>query len=229
MISARALFGVGTARRRGPGGFTLIELLVVVSIIAMLMAMLMPALGRARKTAEQVGCLSNMRQLSTAMRMYAGEWSDVMPWQLEPFVSAPELGRWWYTQSTPIPILLGYDKMSKAVFEQGGHSVFNCPGASGQRASTDKPYVDYDANAYVMKWHAQYSWHTISSIREASGVVVLTDRGIGRARTYFDNYWWPFPDEVGNYHMGQTNVLYMDSHADSRLPESITVGEIVLP
>jgi prepilin-type N-terminal cleavage/methylation domain-containing protein/prepilin-type processing-associated H-X9-DG protein len=61
-------------RQHTPGsGFTLIELLVVISIISLLVGILLPALGAARKAAQASACLSNVRSLATANYLYAGD------------------------------------------------------------------------------------------------------------------------------------------------------------
>jgi len=62
-------------------GFTLIELLVVIAIIAVLAAILFPVFARAREKARQTTCMSNVRQLTTAVAMYAHDHNEMLPSQ----------------------------------------------------------------------------------------------------------------------------------------------------
>jgi len=85
------MVGVGKNFRRGQG-FTLIELLVVVAIIALLIAILIPALGKAREISQRSTCAANLNGIGKAMIIYAGAEADMYPTQPAP--DAGMLGMW---------------------------------------------------------------------------------------------------------------------------------------
>ena len=80
--------------KRCTSAFTLVELLVVIGIIAILIAVLLPALRTARESARTITCLSNLKQLMTAMQLYANESRTYLP--------PPKINEYWWVESAMI-------------------------------------------------------------------------------------------------------------------------------
>ena len=113
-------------------GFTLIELLVVVSIIALLVSILLPALSKAREQAKRAVCLSNVKGLGTATVMYATDnddwlmphpscWSD--PWADVRVIGHPSNPSWWF----------GYPEYPTQSYHERPGGLYN--------KYTDQPYL----------------------------------------------------------------------------------------
>ncbi len=130
--------------------FTLIELLVVIAIIAILASLLLPALTRAKESANRVACKSNLHQIAIAIQMYANDNHDLLPdLRKVPFTTHPPTaeGNWSWDISVPfINMIINYG---------GTRNIFYCP--SNKQFNSDLTW-GYDTNNNVNFKITGYLW-----------------------------------------------------------------------
>ena len=135
---------------RKPGAFTLVELLVVIGIIAVLIAILVPVLSKARDQANRTACLSNLRELGSAMLMYANAHKDKLP-NMNPPQTASD-----YDATNAVLVAMNRDHVKSP-------AVFRCPSdqdpAPGAIETADyslpnSARVSYDF--YSIFWEPEY-------------------------------------------------------------------------
>lgn len=209
------------AKNSGPrifqegSGFTLIELLVVIAIIAILAAMLMPALSRAKEAGKRIACLNNLRQLGLAQKLYAGDFNDCFPHR-------KSRGRWPsqmfedYGRNTRLLLCPSEPPGSPKTFEADTN---NYPADAAPRSYLMNGFNDfYSAKLGV----ASTAWSTLQSamvnqtvnikeenVLHPSDTIVLGEKRSGAGDYYMDIY-----ENGGNDTTGIAEQCRHDSRGD---------------
>lgn len=220
--------------------FTLIELLVIAAIIAILAAILLPALNKARKKAYAISCSGNLNQLGYAFFGYAGDNDDYFPTARQERDAADKL---WNTIYGPITWMIalhayiGYQDDRYGLFAYPvGKSVFICPAIADKSMGGYQAYgfnqflfgYKTDINgAVTLASGTSYQGPKISGVKSPSLSLALTDSRYSatdendRKRGF---YVITNPTtQVCYRHSKSTRTLYSDGHVQSDTPNDLNL------
>lgn len=206
--------------RRTPRAFTLVEILVVIAIIAICIGLLAPALARARQSAIQITCASNLRQWGQAMQIYINTNNGWLPrrGQGVQYVSIINRPSDWFNALPPLMRNKPYSELAAGndLPRPGQNSVWICP------TSVDlgyKYHFGYAMNMKLSTWNAPTpdrsnrvgNWSTMVFLTEGCGCYCST---------------MPAPAKYSPVarHRGLINIAFLDGHVASFVGKEIGVG-----
>jgi prepilin-type processing-associated H-X9-DG protein/prepilin-type N-terminal cleavage/methylation domain-containing protein len=226
-------------RVRAAGGFTLVELLVVIAILAILTALLLPALSRGKAGAQSAVCIGHLRQLGYAFMMYLDSHGGIFPTAAArgPLGAHPEDWLWWQVEMSAttmrdpsrgsiVPYLGKYDTR-----------LFRCPAdkdAEGREIAwrknpgNEQYFYSYSLNAasdrgmasYFSKDRSMMFLNRVSAVRNPALKIMLAEEkggpedGPGSA-SIDDGRWVPPGYPLTRRHSGRANVTFADGHVES--------------
>ena len=221
-------------------GFTLIELLVVIAIIAILAALLLPALARAKDKALNVACLNNLKQLETCWHLYVGDYNDLLVPNNSVYgqnINVATGGASWClgsarydTATTNIEngLLFPYNR-SVAIYrcpadrstieDQGGNKLSQPRNRSYNQSQSVNGYPEFDS--FMLTHIPCFKKLTqIAAPNSAQCLVfidehedTLLDSEFGMPTDYYDGStkWWDMP---ANRHSQGANLSFADGHVE---------------
>jgi prepilin-type N-terminal cleavage/methylation domain-containing protein/prepilin-type processing-associated H-X9-DG protein len=204
--------------------FTLIELLVVIAIIAILAALILAPISRAKQRASAVACTSNLRQLGLAFNLYCENHSDTFPapGSRSVYGPQPEDWIWWHqgrdiNQSSIVPYISKFNSR-----------LFRCPQDPGVRSpAEDYPYsyslnssdlegeVNPGMSSIVTQDRKLYGFKTMQ-VKDPAAKIMLVDED---RNTIDDSRWAPgYGNLISSRHNRRGVVAFADGHAQLVLP-----------
>ena len=199
----------GKTRPANSGGFTLIELLVVIAIIAILAALLLPSLAKAKEKANAIACMNNLKQIGLAQAIYIDDNQRKFPSALNFFGNVKVTGAnyqafanvtYQYTYSFGgVPKMLDLNVRSP--------KLFRCP--SDKMYTNSIPPVDTDITSYRSRWVVWYNTGMFPALKDSdfikpSGQVV-----------YHENFDFHYTRYLNDFKQQPVlSSIFADSHAE---------------
>ena len=220
----------------GRRGFTLIELLVVIAIIAILAALLLPALSRAKQKAHQITCINGLKQLALGTMLYLGDYNDVFPACASRSTYGFQIEDWIYWQDAA-----AYPLKKSPIFVMVGNTttnIFRCPmdREPSDRSGTPIYPCSFTMTSYDLKNGANlYGMTSVfsagarfrqSGIRNPSGKIMLAEEVAKHSAddnpqpgTYTgiigDGRWVPTKNLLTVRHNKKADVGFADGHVQA--------------
>jgi prepilin-type N-terminal cleavage/methylation domain-containing protein/prepilin-type processing-associated H-X9-DG protein len=204
-------------------GFTLVELLVVIGIIAILIALLLPAMSRARESASQTQCASKLRELGTAFYGYVGDYKGKMPLHRREIDTAKWQG-----------MLRPYIRKRERLLDSNQNDInagpwFFCATNAGRYANVEDSNYVYNAQGLVRTGLGWWENKKITAIRKPAERIVITDGwllGYGQGGPWWTPWYYAIGQDfpgfskthyhvIGMVHGGKNpvaNAVWVDGH-----------------
>ena len=233
--------------RKEKKGFTLIELLVVISVIALLVSILMPAMSRARQQAKSLYCLNNIRQMVIAANTYANSNDDYYPiaYYTQKKNGIRYYYSWDFTTRKDWSITPAKEVVESGLLWQGEpiSEVQQCPSFKGDDNWFADPHTGYNYNtSYIGTNETTTPVRSARSteVKRASETALFGDGEYSSGANKYMRAPFSNPRDAsfsdpgrvagtqGYRHLGKTNVAFCDGHAESweeRFTEMDPIGK----
>lgn len=219
-------------------GFTLIELLIVIAIIAILAAMLLPALNQAREKSRAISCVSKIKQLGAAFSLYCSDYNDIYPTGA---VLTGTGGTSGGLQSTWTIVIAPYLGKGNAFMYDPARNLqsgpFGCPTQKQWVPSLTYPSYGYNTRLFPRYNFTSYGFTSQPLVIKAGGLtkpsetLVLSESWYGPTGTYTTGGVVYDKRSIGWYeadagwvvyrHSHRANILLGDGHVESKVPADL--------